>query len=161
MGQSARFNFIQESKLKYWIRVEGVESVYPSVNQIHLKNKSKNRDLEIALIALNEKKESKKLKYFKPFPKDKIKEYYPEITQDGDIPDLGRYLGYAKFSPSSDSTTIIINNLSVFNNGCWIAIIGSDSILNIQAYIEFKRMGIHEFPKVTIESSGFENHEKN
>ena len=126
-----------------------------AVENIFIKNLGFSNELEIALIALAEKAEPSKLRLFKPLPPTQIAIAYPEISKDGDSPEIGRYIGYAAFNVDLDSAFIEINNLDVFDNGVWIAVVANDTSFQLELKLSFKRTGINEAPAVSVEPSNF------
>lgn len=133
-----------DTALSRCLRVEGVLAVFPSVKKVYINTpNSKVLENEILVLIFHDKKELLAFKNKISRESDKSietvkskidtqKENYVIVPATNTIP-----------------CVLPLNNITVFQEGLWI-VFYSETPQSIEAFLEFKRIGVNEIPETSI-----------
>lgn len=134
-----------DSSLAQCLRVEGISSVFPDLKHIYIDSKTQTIDTNILIILFTKIRDLLLFKTFVNNNSDKSTAFIKANINSKQVN------GYLIRIPATSPKNIPLQNISIFRDGLWMVFYEDKSSQLLDIILEFKRMGVNEIPKVSIE----------
>ena len=143
--KSKYFSIDATTAIEQCIRIEGINSVFPGLRNIYIKSETAINDSNLLIVLFNKNSDLLSFKEFVNNSNNKSIAFLKSKIQNKDVN------GFLLANKTVLPNTVAVDNISIFKEGLWVVFI-DDSISGLlEVAIELKRIGINEFPVISVE----------